>query len=263
MNKLENKIVVITGASTGLGKEIAIQSAKAGALVIMVARSMDKMLEVAKEIKWLTGQEAHARKCDVSDVAEVEQAFTEILETFGHVDVLVNNAGFGLFENVEDMNLAESKRMLDVNVFGVMACSKMVYASMADRRTGHIINVASQAGKIATPKSSVYAATKHAVLGFSNALRLEAYEYGVSVTTVNPGPIKTNFFDIADSTGAYVKNVERFMLEPDYVARKVVDAMLSNKREINLPGWMEAGSRFFAVFPRTFEAVGKKFFFKK
>lgn len=134
---------------------------------------------------------------------------------------------------------------------------------MKNRRSGHIINIASQAGKIATPKSSVYAATKHAVLGFTDSLRMEAEQHGIFVTAVNPGPIRTNFFHIADQSGEYVKNVERWMLSPEKVAKRVVSIMMTPTREVNMPRWMNIGSQLYRLFPSVVEKVGKRAFFKK
>lgn len=263
MQKLVNKNIVITGASSGLGKEIALQSAALGANVVLVARSLDRLLELQLDIESKFGVKVCSFQLDVSDGIQINTIFTEIEQKVGHIDILVNNAGFGLFEEAHEINLDEAKRMLDVNVFGLIACTKMVVPSMIRRKSGHIINIASQAGKVATPKSSVYAATKHAVLGFTNGLRLEMAEHNVFVTSVNPGPIATNFFDIADASGTYVKNVQKYMLKPEQVAQAVVSTMLTNKREINLPRWMNLGTVFYSMFPRVFEGVGKKFFFKK
>ncbi|MGM9922804.1 MAG: SDR family NAD(P)-dependent oxidoreductase [Bacillus sp. (in: firmicutes)] len=263
MNRLHNKTVVITGASSGLGKEIAIQSARAGAQIVLVARRMERLRQLESEIAARYGVKVHSFQLDVSEMSQIERVFTEIRQTVGVIDVLVNNAGFGLFEEAREIKLSETKQMLDVNVFGVIACTRMVIDSMIERKSGHIINIASQAGKIATPKSSVYAATKHAVIGFTNALRLELAEHHVFVTSVNPGPIETNFFETADTSGTYVKNVKKYMLNPSEVAKKVVACMLTNKRELNLPGWMSAGTIFFAMFPRIFETMGQTFFFKK
>jgi len=153
--------------------------------------------------------------------------------------------------------------MFSVNVIGLIACTSMVLPAMRQQQSGHIINIASQAGKIATPKSSVYSATKHAVLGYTNSLRMELSDFNITVTAVNPGPIDTNFFTIADENGTYVKSVKRYMLKPDYVAKKVVDSMLTSTREINLPQWMNLGSIMFALFPRLFEKVGKRALNKK
>src|SRR5699024_9715866 len=117
--------------------------------------------------------------------------------------------------------------------------------------------------KVATPKSSAYAATKHAVLGFTNALRLEAVKEGVKVTAVILGPARTSFFKSEDPEGAYQKNVAQSMLDPDYVAQKVVRHLFTNKIEINLPNWMEMGSALHRLFPNTMERLLKKQFNKK
>jgi uncharacterized protein len=261
--KLAGKHIVITGASAGVGEKIAYEVAKRGATPILLARSEEKLKEIASDIQSNYQVPCYYDRLDVSDLTAVESVFTNLFHELKTVDVLVNNAGFGVFKNVEDIDLAEMKKMFEVNVFGLIACSKIALSHMAERQTGHIINIASQAGKIATPKSSVYAATKHAVLGFTNSLRMEAAQSGVYVTAVNPGPIKTNFFNIADASGSYVKNVERYMLDAEEVARRVVDIMLTPTREVNLPRWMNIGSKLYQLFPTFVEKVGGKAFYQK
>ncbi|MGE7764620.1 SDR family NAD(P)-dependent oxidoreductase [Peribacillus sp. NPDC096540] len=263
MNKLQGKVIVITGASGGNGKEVAIQAAKQGGRLVLLARSLDKLHLLRDELTNQYGVDAYAYKLDVADTHQVEMVFADIHAQIGEVDVLVNNAGFGTFKEALDTELDETKAMFAVNVIGLMACTKLVLPYMKKRKSGHIINIASQAGKIATPKSTLYSSTKFAVLGYSNALRLELMEDHVFVTTVNPGPIETNFFSIADESGAYVKNIEKFMLKPEDVAAKIVAAMLTNKREINLPGWMDLAGKWYNMFPRITETFGKKAFFKK
>ncbi|HET7615899.1 MAG TPA: SDR family oxidoreductase, partial [Bacillales bacterium] len=217
---LLGKTVVITGGSSGIGARIGLQAANKGALPVLLARSEDKLDGVREMIQQYTGVESHTYKLDVSDADAVSSVFDEIFEKLDMIDVLVNNAGFGVFDLFRDADLDDLKKMLDVNVFGLMACTKKVLPRFLVRNEGHIINVASLAGKIATPKSTAYSATKHAVLGFSNGLRMELAETNIHVTTVNPGPVNTNFFNIADKSGEYVKNVEKYMLEPDDVARR-------------------------------------------
>jgi uncharacterized protein len=261
--KLVGKHIVITGASTGVGEKMAYEVAKRGATPILLARSEEKLKEIASNIQSNYQVPCYYYRLDVSDLTAVESVFTHLFHELETVDVLVNNAGFGVFRNVEDIDLTEMKKMFEVNVFGLIACAKIALSHMAERKTGHIINIASQAGKIATPKSSVYAATKHAVLGFTNSLRMEAAQSGVYVTAVNPGPIKTNFFDIADTSGSYVKNVGRYMLDAEEVARRVVDIMLTPTREVNLPRWMNIGSKLYQLFPALVEKVGGKAFYQK
>lgn len=263
MEQLNGKNIVITGASGGIGAEIAKLCASRGANLVLLARSVDKLQQLQTELQDRYAVRVIVHQLNVSDTDQVQAVFELIFQAVGHVDILVNNAGFGVFREAHEVDLAEAKAMFNVNVLGLMACTSMVLPHMRERRFGHIINIASQAGKIATPKSSVYSATKHAVLGYTNALRMEVSDDKIRITSVNPGPIATNFFNIADEKGTYVKNVQKFMLQPEYVARKVVDAMLTKTREINLPRWMNLGSVFFVLFPRTFERLGKRAFNQK
>jgi uncharacterized protein len=261
--QLKGKNIVITGASGGIGAEIAKLCAASGANLVLAARSIEKLKQLQTELQQKHQVKVDVYQLDVSDTDKVKEVFSQITEKINHIDILVNNAGFGVFREAHEATMDEIKGMFDVNVVGLMACTSMVLPKMRERRFGHIINIASQAGKIATPKSSVYSATKHAVLGYTNSLRMELSDYNVLVTSVNPGPIATNFFNIADEKGTYVKNVKRYMLQPEYVAQKVVDSMLTKTREINLPRWMNMGSVVYVLFPRLFERIGKKAFNKK
>jgi uncharacterized protein len=263
MSKLQGKTIVITGASTGIGELIAYEVAAQGATPILMARSLERLVEITEKINNLYSINALYYQLDVSDLDSVQAVFSDLFTKVKTVDVLVNNAGFGIFDSVVDADLAQMKAMFEVNVYGLIACTKWVLPKMIAQNSGHIINIASQAGKIATPKSSVYSSTKHAVLGFTNSLRMELSESNIHVTAVNPGPIRTRFFDIADQSGNYVKNVDRFMLDPNAVARKITNAMFTSKREINLPGWMNIGSVLYTLFPTVVEKVGGKAMFKK
>lgn len=261
--QLKGKTIVITGASGGIGAEIAKLCAASGANLVLLARGIEKLRQLQTDLQQKHQVKVDVFQLDVSDTEQVQAVFQQIFATIGQIDILVNNAGFGVFREAHLATIDEIKGMFSVNVVGLMACTSMVLPKMRARRSGHIINIASQAGKIATPKSSVYSATKHAVLGYTNSLRMELADYNVMVTSVNPGPIATNFFTIADEKGTYVKNVQRFMLQPEYVAGKVVDSMLTKTREINLPRWMNMGSIVYVLFPRLFERIGKRAFNKK
>ncbi|WML45205.1 SDR family oxidoreductase [Neobacillus sp. PS3-40] len=263
MEPLKGKNIVITGASGGIGAEIAKICAGQGANLVLLARRLDKLQLLQKDLQQQYQVQVDIVQLDVSNTDMVKEVFTNIFETIGQVDILVNNAGFGVFREAHEATIDDIKGMFNVNVIGLMACTSMVLPKMRKRCFGHIINIASQAGKIATPKSSVYSATKHAVLGYTNSLRMELADSNVYVTSVNPGPIATNFFTIADEKGTYVKNVQKFMLQPEYVAQKVVAAMLTRTREINLPRWMNMGSVIYVLFPRLFERVGRRAFNKK
>lgn len=261
--RLQGCYVAITGASGGIGEKIAIECARHGAHLVLLARREELLAELSERIQNDYGVSCYYYLLDVQDIHSIQQVFSTIESEIGQIDVLVNNAGFGIFNEVLHSSLDEMKNMFEVNVFGLIASTKMVLPSMVKRRRGHIINIASQAAKIATPKSSLYSASKHAVLGFTNSLRMEVKPHNVFVTSVNPGPIKTDFFTIADKEGNYVKNVERWMLDPDKVARIIVASMLTPKREINLPGWMNAGSTIYQIMPKLFEKLAGNAFFKK
>lgn len=144
-----------------------------------------------------------------------------------------------------------------------MNLSRRLGARMKERGKGHIINIVSMAGLIATSKSSLYSATKFAAIGFSNALRLELTPDSVYVTTVNPGPIRTAFFDQADPDGSYLKSVDRFLLEPDAVAKKIVKTIGKNKRELNLPLSLNLAHKFYSLFPKLADKLaGETFNYK-
>jgi len=260
MRELENKNIVITGASSGIGEKIAMLVAKKGARPILIARSSDKLKHICESIREKTSANCLYYSLDVSDIDQVKKVFKQIREEVGHIDVLLNNAGFGVFDTLQEATYDDLEKMFAVNVMGLIACTKEVLPSMLERNKGHIINIASQAGKLATPKSSGYSATKHAVLGFTNSIRLELMDTDIYVSAVNPGPIETNFFNIADKTGNYVKNVEKYMLDADEVAEKVTKLILRPKRELNLPWWMNLGSVLYNLFPSISEKLfGKKF----
>lgn len=261
--QLKNKVVVITGASSGIGSLIAKKCAQRGAIPVLLARTNDKLEKVQYDIKEATGINSFCFSVDVGDLEQVHHVFQEIVSQVNHIDVLVNNAGFGVFENVIDADLQKIQAMFQVNVLGLIACTKMVLPEMLKRNQGHIINIASQAGKLATPKSSGYSASKHAVLGFTNSLRLELHGTNVHVTSVNPGPIQTGFFDIADKSGNYVNNIKKFMMDPNMVAERIVQLMLTNKRELNLPRWMNTASVLYHLFPWAIEKVAGQMFHKK
>ncbi|MBO1627918.1 SDR family NAD(P)-dependent oxidoreductase [Bacillus arachidis] len=261
--RLQEKVIVITGASSGIGEQVAMQIAAEGAIPVLIARTEEKLRVLAGKIKTTYNTPCYYYVLDVSKETEVNTVFAKILADAGQIDILVNNAGFGIFKTFEEATMVEVKDMFEVNVFGLVACTKAVLSHMLERNSGQIINIASLAGKIATPKSSAYAATKHAVLGFTNSLRMELSSTNIYVTAINPGPIDTNFFDIADQSGTYVKNMGRYMLKPTYVAEQIVKVMRTKKREVNLPKWMSIGPKLFALFPGLFERVAGKSLSKK
>ncbi|MDT2757806.1 SDR family oxidoreductase [Enterococcus asini] len=262
--ELENKVVLVTGGSAGLGAEICYAAAKKGAIVITCARRINLIGQVKERCEALSGKAAYAFQLDVADPTSISALMEKIKNEVGAVDILVNNAGFGIFENFVDFDSADFYRMFEVNVLGMMVLTQQIAIQMLeDKRYGHIINIASMAGKMASPKSTVYSATKFAVLGFSNALRLELKPANIKVTTVNPGPIATEFFDKADPSGNYLKALGNHVIDPEKLAKTIVKSMSHPVREINRPGYMEVAARFYSLFPAVGDFLAGGIFNKK
>lgn len=263
VNRISGKKVVITGASSGIGTDIALEVAKGGGIPILLARRMSKLEELAMTIEQDYKVHAYAIPLDVSCEQDVARVFASIYEQIGEIDVLINNAGFALFKNAHETTTEDVRSMFEVNVFGLIACTTAVLPTMKLKNAGQIINVASIIGKIPTPKASTYAATKHAVLGFTNALRMETSDTNIQITAINPGPVKTEFFNLADESGDYTKNIQKMMLDSKTVAKKIVATIGTKKRELNLPRWMGFGGKCYAVMPTLMEkTLGKRLFQK-
>ncbi|QDH20504.1 SDR family NAD(P)-dependent oxidoreductase [Saccharibacillus brassicae] len=252
---LNNKIVWITGASSGIGALAARLASERGAIPILSARSEDKLNRAAQAVPGPHG----VRVFDVSQAESVEETARSIIEQYGRIDILVNNAGYGLFETAEEMDLFDYEGIMDVNYFGVVRCTKAVLPHMRRAGSGQILTVASMAGKFATAKSAGYAASKHAAVGFMNSLRQELRGSGIAVSTVNPGPIDTPFFETADPDGSYVKSVGRFILPPEKVAREMVRMMETRRGEIDLPRYLGLAIRLYGLMPRTADKLAGRF----
>jgi short-subunit dehydrogenase len=260
---LENKVVVVTGGSAGLGEQICYEAAKQGAIVVVCARRSQLITKVKEQCEILSGKPAYAMQVDIADPNSVEHLVASLRSEVGQVDILVNNAGFGIFQEFTEMDPETIRNMFEVNVLGMMVLTQQIALQMVDQRSGHIINIASMAGKMATPKTAVYSATKFAVLGFSNALRLELKPFGINVTTVNPGPVETAFFDQADPSGNYLSSLGAFVLEPNKLAKTIVRGMIHPRREINRPHVMELAAKVYTLFPSIGDYFAGSLFNKK
>ena len=263
LKDLTNRVVLITGASSGLGEQVAYQVAKQGAIVVGCARRKDKLEKVMAVCRAISGRLAYAYQLDVSHPHQIEKVIDEVEANVGPIDVLINDAGFGFMRQALDFRMDIAERMFRVNVLGLMYVTKYTALYMAKRKRGMIINVASIGGKIATPKSSIYSATKAAVIAYSNALRLELKPLGIAVLTVNLGPIRTAFFEIADETGEYIDRVKKMSLNPEIVAEKIVKAIGTRKRELNLPYYMELAHHGYQMFPWLGDHLAGGIFNKK
>jgi len=228
-------VTVVTGASSGIGRSTALAFATAGADVVLAARRQDKLEEVAAQIAQ-RGRRALAVPCDVSDLAQVQELHRRTERAFGRCDVLVNNAGIPGGGPFAELSMEQIERIARVNYLGVLYCTKVFLPMMLAAGRGHVVNMASLAGRFAVPGSSVYSSTKHAVVAFSEALYYELGPSGVLVTAINPGLVATEGFPHRDALEA-----GRKVMSPDDVARlvtRVVKEGIGPERSI--PRWMAA-----------------------
>jgi short-subunit dehydrogenase len=190
-------VIAITGASSGIGRALALALAARGARVALLARRVEQLSEVAESCKEIGG-DALAIGCDVAERSSFERAIDETVERFGRLDVLVNNAGRGHLGYVDDTPDEQIESIFRVNVFALWYGSAAALRHMSARGSGQIINMASIAGKIGYPGNAAYVAAKHAVVGFSRALRAELAETGIEVMTVIPAGVATDWAEVAE-----------------------------------------------------------------
>jgi len=252
---LKEQIVIITGASSGIGAEIAKLVDKKGDIPILIGRSLEKLNYISSQLK---GRH-DIYQVDITCNDQVKKTVKQIISKYEHIDVLINNAGFGVFEDVIQLSVNKHEEMINVNYLGMVRFIKSILPYMIDQKQGHIINVASVAGKLATAKAAGYAASKFAVIGFSNGLRQELSGSNIHVSVINPGPVKTPFFEIADPSGNYQKNINRFMLTPEKVAEQTVRLIKSKKKEQTIPSIAGFGVKLYHLFPYCFDKLlGKR-----
>jgi NAD(P)-dependent dehydrogenase (short-subunit alcohol dehydrogenase family) len=210
MGALSGKVAFVTGAASGIGKALVEALAGQGAAVVVADRNGPGAEAVARALT-AGGAQAEALALDVTDAEAVERAVADVWTRKGAIDLFFNNAGIGgPFGEMTDMKLADWRKVLDVNLYGVIHGVAAVYPRMVKRRSGHIINTASAAGLVPSPWSGPYTTAKHAVVGLTHGLRTEATGNGVRVSAVCPGFIDTNLFQQSTTyeTVSYEKAVQ-------------------------------------------------------
>lgn len=253
MASMSGKVVVVTGASTGIGQATAEAFAREGATVVLTARSEGRLVRIAAEIEKAGGR-AVPLAVDVTDRSAVFEKMKEVAEAQGSIDVLVNNAGIGLLSPVEDMDPEELKRVFEVNLFGLIWCTQAVLPYMTRQKSGRIVNVSSVAGKRALPNISAYCASKFALQAFSDSLRMEVAEHGITITVVCPPRVDTTFHD----TPLMRQRGQRLSapsISAESVAEEIVRATRTGRREVVVSFY----GKFFVFFhwlsPRLLEWI--------
>jgi NADP-dependent 3-hydroxy acid dehydrogenase YdfG len=190
VGKLADKVAIVTGASSGIGEATALALAAEGATVVIVARRGDRLQTLATRLTDIGGQ-AVPITADVSDEAQIEAVVQQTQAKFGKVDILINNAGVMLLGMIDGANTEDWRRMINLNVLGLMYATHKVLPLMKAQGAGHIVNISSVAGRVANAGSGVYNASKWAVGAFSEALRKEVYQNNIRVTIIEPGLVAT------------------------------------------------------------------------
>lgn len=200
------KTALITGATSGIGRATAIEFAKHGIHLVLCGRRQERLDQLKNELSQLTS--IHTLNFDVRDKTKVENAISTLPEQFSEIDILVNNAGnaHGL-DPIESGSLDDWDAMMDINVKGLLYVSKAIIPSMTERKSGHIINIGSSAGKEVYPKGNVYCASKHAVLAITEGMRIDLNPYGIKVSAINPGLVETEFSQVRFKGGKQADSV--------------------------------------------------------
>lgn len=238
---IKNKVVIVTGASSGIGAATAREFGRQGAKVVLAARRVDRLQALAGEIDAMsTSAQAYVVTTDISKLEDIQNLVAQTLTIFGRIDVLVNNAGFGRLDWLENLDpVNEIRAQMDVNVMGVIQLTRQVLPLMIQQRSGNIINMCSIAGLVGTPTYSIYAASKHAVHGFSEALRREVKPWGIHVSLVYPGGVTdTEFTQHAGIKRKTNATTPRSMaLTSEQVAKAVVKLVRHPRRMWIMP-WL-------------------------
>jgi len=258
---VQRRVVVVTGASSGIGMETAEAFAGRGYAVVLAARRAERLAEVADRCR-AAGAEALAVPTNVADRRQVEALVARAVEQFGRLDVIVNNAGFGLFARVHETDEQDMHAIFETNVFGVFYGCKAAAAVMIPQRSGHIFNVSSVIGKRGTPFHGAYSATKFALCGLSDSMRVEMLPYGIRVTCVCPALTATEFFQHSKRGQAAQSSFQKFkgMMPASAVAKKIVAAVGKNRPEIVLSAGGKMLALMAALSPRLTDAVMKRYY---
>ena len=262
---LKGKVVLITGASSGFGEDAVRLFSAEGASVILAARRIERMQAEVARIQ-TAGGEAMAAPVDLNNRADIDNMIQSVIENYGRIDILFNNAGFGRLDWFDQL---ESKRdiqtQINVNLIGLIEVTHATLPHMLAQGSGHIINMSSVAGWIAAPMYSVYAASKFGVRGFTDALRREVRLQGIHVSGIYPGPAATEF---GMHTGPSVLKNEFKVpawtaMTSKYVAQCVVDLAKRPRRSLIIPWWFRPVLWAEANFPGGVDWIVEQFFVKK
>jgi short-subunit dehydrogenase len=253
--KLKDQIAVITGGSMGIGEAIAKVFVGEGAKVVLCSRDEVRCEEARQRIGRL--EQTLAVACDVRERASVDGLVATVLAKFGRIDLWINNAGYGLLDSTENLDLNAARALFDTNLFGAVQCMQAIIPVMKRQGAGVIANISSGAGYVGVPYMPAYCASKHALNAFSHASRLELQGTGVSVVSVCPGYVQTAFGAnaVKGSDSRRVGGSTRHGITPERVARAVLKGCVKKSREIAVPWHYRPMFVLYQLWPGLIEAA--------
>jgi len=245
--KFHNKVVWITGASSGIGEALAYAFAAEGAQLVLSARREEELQRVAKACG-----NAYVLPFDMLSVSEHADRVQDVMNNYGRIDYLVLNAGVSQRSFVKDTTFDVYRRLFEVNFFSIVSLTQAVLPVFTAQKSGVFVPIASVAGRISTPRRAAYGATKHALIGFFDSVRAEVFNDGIRVTTILPGYIKTNISlhamnEKGEAYGKMDPNQAKG-LDPNFTAQKILQAVLAGKNEFFVGGFLEG----FGLFMKRF-----------
>jgi len=224
--ELNGKVAIVTGGTKGIGRGIAAALARAGTDICISARHEQEIVAAVAELSEIGEGRVTGAVCDVRDYDEVKALFDHTVMEFGGVDILINNAGIGIFVPVEDMSPEDFRAVLETNLFGVFYCCHEAIPLLKKRGGGYIINISSLAGTNAHPQMAAYNASKFGLNGFSEALMQEVRHDGIKVSYIMPGSVNTEF------GGDEANDSKSWQLQPEDIARVVMDLLHHHERSL-------------------------------
>jgi short-subunit dehydrogenase len=251
----KNRVVFITGASDGIGKQLAIDFAARHAVVVGCGRSRERLIETLKQVR-RANPKSLMIACDVGDAEQVHEMMAQVQRDFGRIDILINNAGIGMRQPFADTPLATIEAIMRTNFLGAVYCTHEVLPSMLARGSGHIVNISSGAGKIGTLNMAAYCASKFAMNGWSESLYHELTPRGVNVSLVCPGPVSTDFN--RDFRHSEPSSPPQLFVSTAAVSRAVIHAIETNQFEVVLPRWLVALCLVKRLAPGIFRKLAQR-----
>lgn len=250
---MKKRVVLVTGASSGIGKEIARLLVRRGDFPVLVARRSEPLRKLTEELG--TGV---AHPCDITDENSVRALVDEVINTRGRIDVLINNAGYGTFGGALEVPMSDYEGMIQTNYLGAVRLTRAVLPHMLAAGGGRIVNIASVAGLAGSPNLAAYTASKFALVGFSESLDLE-YSPVIRVGVLCPGPVQTPFFQGEDPSRFFPAPILRGILDAGTVARHAVD-LIDRPRVLVLPRTLAPLLAFRTLFPGIYRRIVKKMY---